>query len=849
MAMLLVALLSVSVMMAVAPAAPARAADLPPNITGGGFIISDAEFFDGDAMTPAQAQAFLEARVPSCKATTGPTCLRNFTADLPAKAKDAYCGAIAAKKKVRASEIIVTVARACDISPKVILVMLQKEQGLVTSTKPSDWSYRASMGMNCPDTAPCSAASAGFVNQVYLGARQQQVYADNPTRYGYRAGQVNTVKWHPNSACGTSKVFIENQATANLYIYTPYRPNIAALAAGYATGDSCSSYGNRNFYNYYVQWFAPDATSNETGAPARVEACTVPPRADVVAASGTATVVSATTPARKAPTLVCAGSKTLAKGAALALTGRYGAWVRVKDAAGATFWLSGSAVRTSGGTPASGGQSCTLPAAASIRSAGGIVTVTVASLNARKAPSTTCDTGRTALGKSDNPRRTGIYGDWWRITHEGATYWIHSDYATVAAPESAISPAVAMRTTTAIPLRSAPRDDAAILRTVPSATTVTVTAKSGKWRKTTIGSQTGWLSSTRLTSAPATPTVEDAEGQVAVTPTITLSTTSAIPLRSAASLDGAELKTLAAGTFVEVSAEAGRWRLVTVVGGGRGWVSSRALEQRSWGTAVSPTITQRTVSSIPLRPAPSASTTPLTTVPLGTAVVVSASYGKWRFVTVAGRTGWVSGTQLESTLPGTAVSPTQKLKTASAIPLRPTPTTSNTPVTTLAKGTTVVVSRASGKWRYVTVGSRTGWVSSLQLTSVTTAPTPAPTSAVRTMKTKSAIPLRTGPSTTAKPVVTVAAGTKVVVTGEKGRWRQVTVGSRTGWMSGLQLAAASSTWQTTSSLNLRSGASTDADVVTVLPKGAGVVVKGVKGGWRQVTAGSRTGWVSADFLR
>jgi hypothetical protein len=50
-------------------------------------------------------------------------------------------------------------------------------------------------------------------------------------------------------------VRIQNQATAALYIYTPYRPNQAALNAGWGTGDSCSSYGNRNFYNFYTLWF------------------------------------------------------------------------------------------------------------------------------------------------------------------------------------------------------------------------------------------------------------------------------------------------------------------------------------------------------------------------------------------------------------------------------------------------------------------------------------------------------------------------------------------------------------------------------------------------------------------
>ncbi|UUT35754.1 hypothetical protein [Microbacterium elymi] len=122
---------------------------------------------------------------------------------------------------------------ACHINPKVIIVMLQKEQGLVTSTKPSAWNFEHAMGQNCPDTpAGCSAATAGFWKQVYLGARQMQIYTKYPTSFTYRAGQYNTVKWAPSSSCGTSKVLIKNQATANLYNYTPYRPNIELWPLG-----------------------------------------------------------------------------------------------------------------------------------------------------------------------------------------------------------------------------------------------------------------------------------------------------------------------------------------------------------------------------------------------------------------------------------------------------------------------------------------------------------------------------------------------------------------------------------------------------------------------------------------
>ena len=40
----------------------------------------------------------------------------------------------------------------------------------------------------------------------------------------------------------------EHARPQSLYNYTPYQPNAAALAAYPGTGDSCSAYGNRNFF-------------------------------------------------------------------------------------------------------------------------------------------------------------------------------------------------------------------------------------------------------------------------------------------------------------------------------------------------------------------------------------------------------------------------------------------------------------------------------------------------------------------------------------------------------------------------------------------------------------------------
>ena len=63
-------------------------------------------------------------------------------------------------------------------------------------------------------------------------------------------------------------MLISNQATASLYNYTPYQPNAASLAAGYGHGRRCSSYGNRNFWIYFTDWFgSTQAGGRDVDAP------------------------------------------------------------------------------------------------------------------------------------------------------------------------------------------------------------------------------------------------------------------------------------------------------------------------------------------------------------------------------------------------------------------------------------------------------------------------------------------------------------------------------------------------------------------------------------------------------
>ncbi len=233
-----------------------------------GNIISDAVFFNRSSMTEAQIQTFLQSKVSRC--ASGYTCLKDYYDLSRTTTADAMCGKYSGGVRERASRIIYKVAQACGINPRVLIVMLQKEQTLITSTAPSKWNYQAAMGQGCPDTAACDSRYYGLFNQIFGAAWQMKRYA-NPAGTSkfftwYAPGKTWNIKWHPNASCGTSAVYIQNQATANLYYYTPYRPNAAAIRAGYGLGDSCSAYGNRNFYQFFTDWFG--STHATVAAPA-----------------------------------------------------------------------------------------------------------------------------------------------------------------------------------------------------------------------------------------------------------------------------------------------------------------------------------------------------------------------------------------------------------------------------------------------------------------------------------------------------------------------------------------------------------------------------------------------------
>ena len=155
---------------------------------------------------------------------------------------------------ISASQIIYDAAHKYNINPQVLLVMLKKESYVWGDTWPLKNEYNTVMGYACPDTAPCNAKYFGFYNQVMMAAWQLNYYKEHIYSYGYYPYMTNNIYYSPDYSCGKKAVYLENIATTSLYIYTPYTPNDAALA-NYPGTAYCGSYGNRNFFMYFNEWF------------------------------------------------------------------------------------------------------------------------------------------------------------------------------------------------------------------------------------------------------------------------------------------------------------------------------------------------------------------------------------------------------------------------------------------------------------------------------------------------------------------------------------------------------------------------------------------------------------------
>ncbi len=259
------------------------------------FLIADSLFTDTDSMSVAQIQAWLDEN--------GGTLLANWVDNVDMRRPSDNC-IVHHATGMTAAEIIYEAANewgaqvydsnGCAIegkywsdpeysnytlqtvSPKSLLVTLQKEQSLISangtySTNPNnykdpvccssnEYKLARAMGYGVPDSGSINEKFLGFYNQINWAAWQ--------LRYNYERSAGNTAwdevgyltytgpfiegNFKACSSCSTiarsgyytidgSPLYMENRATAALYYYTPH------TYPGY--------YGNYNYVQFYTDWF------------------------------------------------------------------------------------------------------------------------------------------------------------------------------------------------------------------------------------------------------------------------------------------------------------------------------------------------------------------------------------------------------------------------------------------------------------------------------------------------------------------------------------------------------------------------------------------------------------------
>ena len=259
-----------------------------------GRIIDDNVFYNSGTMTVAQIQSFMDKTLPTCDMwgtkkigygyyvkgeavdpnitraeyaklmrTKGGdsryhappyVCINKYYENPTTHVNNFSTNGEATEGMISAAQIIYDAAKEYNINPQVLLVMLKKESYAWGDDWPTKNEFNTVMGYACPDNAACNTKYYGFYNQVNMAAWQLNYYKEHIYSYNYRPYATNKIYYSPTTSCGSKQVYIENYATASLYIYTPYTPNDAALK-NYPGTASCGSYGNRNFFMYFSEWF------------------------------------------------------------------------------------------------------------------------------------------------------------------------------------------------------------------------------------------------------------------------------------------------------------------------------------------------------------------------------------------------------------------------------------------------------------------------------------------------------------------------------------------------------------------------------------------------------------------
>lgn len=160
-------------------------------------ILTDAELFDGQALSRTAIQRFLESKNSVLESVTA---------------------TVAGVPKL-VSEMVYEIGNQYNISQKFLLAKLQHEQGLIEAQSATQNQLDWATGYSCIIGQRCNEKYRGIYKQLDAAADTQRIYIEksknNYDYFGYQVGRESKTK-------DGKIVKPVNQATTNLYIYDPY---------------------------------------------------------------------------------------------------------------------------------------------------------------------------------------------------------------------------------------------------------------------------------------------------------------------------------------------------------------------------------------------------------------------------------------------------------------------------------------------------------------------------------------------------------------------------------------------------------------------------------------------------
>lgn len=209
----------------------------PPNL-----ILSDGKMRASNSMTAAEIQAYLNTQPGPLKTLVTPDYDKVIT--LSSSHVNVNMTPDKGEAPKPASQIIWEACQQWNISPMVMLTMLQKEQSLLTRTSLTSTTLARAIGAGCPNGT--SNRYPGFGNQIWHGARLLDGYGEGKNGSTIPLYYKGIYVWDKYLNPDV-KVYPETLATYKLYIYNP------------------SIGGNTNFWNIYLSRFGNPAADPIAG--------------------------------------------------------------------------------------------------------------------------------------------------------------------------------------------------------------------------------------------------------------------------------------------------------------------------------------------------------------------------------------------------------------------------------------------------------------------------------------------------------------------------------------------------------------------------------------------------------